>query len=70
VFYSIDLLPELWQTISLANPVLYMVNAFRYGVLGVSDIPIITAFTVIVSFIVVLWTLSLYLLNKGVGIRT
>ncbi len=70
VFYSIDLLPELWQTLSLANPILYMVNAFRYGVLGVSDIPIITAFSVIISFIIVLWTLSLYLLNKGVGIRT
>lgn len=70
VFYSIDLLPELWQTLSLANPILYMVNAFRYGILGVSDIPITTAFTVIIVFIVVLWTLSLYLLNKGVGIRT
>jgi ABC-2 type transport system permease protein len=41
VFYSIDLLPEFWQTVSLANPVLYMVNAFRFGLLGTSDIPLV-----------------------------
>jgi ABC-2 type transport system permease protein len=70
VFYSIDLLPEFWRTVSLTNPILYMVNAFRYGILGVSDIPIVTAFTIIGMFILGLWTLSLYLLNKGVGIRT
>ena len=70
VFYSIDLLPEFWRTVSLANPILYMVNAFRYGILGVSDIPIATAFTVIGMFILGLWTLSLHLLNRGVGIRT
>jgi ABC-2 type transport system permease protein len=70
VFYSIDLLPEFWRTVSLANPILYMVNAFRYGILGVSDIPIATAFTVIGIFILGLWTLSLHLLNRGVGIRT
>jgi len=70
VFYSIDLLPEFWCTVSLANPILYMVNAFRYGILGVSDIPIATAFTVIGMFILGLWTLSLHLLNRGVGIRT
>jgi ABC-2 type transport system permease protein len=44
VFYSIELLPQFWQTLSLANPVLYMVNAFRYGLLGVSDIPLFVAF--------------------------
>ena len=70
VFYSIDLLPEFWRTVSLANPILYMVNAFRYGILGVSDIPIATAFTVNGMFILGLWTLSLHLLNRGVGIRT
>src|SRR5690606_5495175 len=40
VFYSISLLPPLWQTVSMANPVLHLVNAFRYGILGVSDIPL------------------------------
>ena len=70
VFYSIDLLPDIWQSISLANPILYMVNAFRYGILGVSDISIHTAFAIIVLFIVVLSFFSLYLLQRGTGIKT
>lgn len=70
VFYSIKLLPEFWQNVSLANPVLYMVNAFRYGLLGVSDIPIGTAFYIILGFIGVLFFFSLYLLKRGVGIKT
>lgn len=70
VFYSIDMLPVFWQTISKLNPVLYMVNAFRYGILGVSDINIIFAFSIIIIFIAVLFSFSLYLLNKGTGIKT
>jgi len=70
VFYSIKLLPEFWQDVSLANPVLYMVNAFRYGLLGVSDIPLSTAFYIILGFIVVLFLFALYLLKKGVGIKS
>jgi ABC-2 type transport system permease protein len=70
VFYSIDLLPVFWQRLSLGNPILYMVNAFRYGILGVTDINIGTAFTVIIAFNVVLFFCALYLLNRGVGIRT
>ena len=70
VFYSIDLLPRVWQSISLANPILYMVNAFRYGILGVSDISIHTAFAIIVLFIFVLSFFSLYLLQRGTGIKT
>lgn len=70
VFYSIDMLPAFWQTISKLNPVLYMVNAFRYGILGVSDINIIFAFSIIIIFIVVLFFYALYLLNKGIGIKT
>ena len=70
VFYSIELLPEFWQSISLANPILYMVNAFRYGLLGVSDIGIGTAFGIICGFILVLTVVSLHLLNKGVGIKS
>ena len=70
VFYSIDLLPRVWQSISLANPILYMVNAFRYGILGVSDISIHTAFAIIVLFIFVLSFFSLYLLRRGTGIKT
>ena len=70
IFYSISMLPEFWQTLSLANPILYMVNAFRYGFLGVSDINLSISYAIIITFIVVLYTFSLYLLRKGHGIRT
>jgi ABC-2 type transport system permease protein len=70
VFYSIQLLPDFWQTVSLANPVLYMVNAFRYGLLGISDINMAVAIGIILGFIVLLGSLSLYLLERGIGLRT
>ncbi|MEL7448757.1 MAG: ABC transporter permease [Pseudomonadota bacterium] len=69
VFYSISLLPEFWQGVSKANPILYMVNAFRYGVLGVSDISIGVAFGIVSVFIVVLFSFSMLLLERGTGIR-
>ena len=69
VFYSISLLPEFWQGVSLGNPVLYMINAFRYGILGVSDINILLALAIIVAFIIGLAAFSLVLLNRGVGIK-
>lgn len=69
IFYSIKMLPEFWQTVSLANPILYMINAFRYGLLGVSDIDTFTAFVIIIGFIVVLFTFTMHLLNKGIGIK-
>ncbi len=70
VFYSIQLLPDFWQQVSLANPVLYMINAFRYGLLGVSDIPLTLALGLIVLFIVALLAYSLWLLRRGVGIKS
>ena len=69
VFYSISLLPEFWQKISLANPIIYMVNAFRYGILGVSDISIVYAYLIVAIFVLGLFTASMMLLNRGVGIR-
>lgn len=69
VFYSIALLPPFWQTLSLFNPVLYMVNGFRYGILGTSDIPIWTSFLVIAMFIAGLGVIAMTLLNRGVGIK-
>lgn len=69
VFYSISLLPEFWQNVSLLNPILYMVNAFRYGMLGVSDIPVVAAFSIILLFICGLTAFALYLLHKGTGLR-
>ncbi|MEJ2466622.1 MAG: ABC transporter permease [Candidatus Thiodiazotropha sp.] len=69
VFYSINLLPQFWQSLSLGNPVLYMINAFRYGILGVSDIDIAVALVIILAFIVGLTVFSLSLLARGVGIK-
>ena len=69
IFYSIKMLPEFWQNVSLVNPILYMINAFRYGLLGVSDIGLLPAFSIIIAFICALFIFSLHLLNKGVGIK-
>ncbi len=69
VFYSISLLPDFWQNVSMFNPILYMVNAFRFGMLGTSDIAIEMAFAIIIICIISLSSFALYLLNKGTGIR-
>lgn len=69
IFYSIKMLPEFWQHVSQANPILYMINAFRYGLLGISDINVLTALIMIGGFIIALFVFSLHLLNKGVGIK-
>lgn len=70
IFYSVDMLPQFWQNVSLINPILYMINAMRYGMLGVSDIDIRVALLIITGFVVTLYLFCLYLLNKGVGTRT
>jgi len=70
VFYSIQLLPEFWQNVSLANPVLYMINAFRYSILGVSDIHPGFALSLILCFTLALAGMALWLLKKGIGIKT
>ncbi|MOA20783.1 Inner membrane transport permease YadH [compost metagenome] len=69
VFYSISLLPEFWQTVSLANPILHMVNAFRYGILGVSDIRIGTAVAFMLVATVILYFFCVRLLVSGRGMR-
>jgi ABC-2 type transport system permease protein len=69
VFYSVDMLPGIWQRIAQANPILYMINAFRYGMIGVSDIEIHTAIMMTCGCIVLLLLLSLWLLHKGIGIK-
>ncbi|TFH86361.1 ABC transporter permease [Billgrantia azerbaijanica] len=70
VFYSITLLPPLWQGVSLLNPILYMVNVFRHGFLGVSDIPVGWALAAILTFIVILYSIALWMLERGKGIRS
>ena len=69
VFYSLSLLPPFWQTISLANPVLYMVNAFRYSILGFSDIPFVTSMAVLFGCMLCMFTWVLYLFKTGKGLK-
>ena len=69
VFYSVDALPQPWHAISLANPILYMVNAFRYGLLGISDVNLWLAYGVMLLAAVVLTIFGLELLRRGVGLR-
>jgi ABC-2 type transport system permease protein len=70
VFYSISLLPEFWQVISKINPIVYMVNAFRYGFLGVSDVNVYISFSVLGIFVVALYSVAHYLVTKGKGLRS
>ena len=70
VFYSVELLSNTWQIVSKANPLLYMVNAFRYGMIGVSDINVQFALLMIIIFIIAFFLLAYYLLKKGYGIRS
>ena len=75
VFYSIQLLPSFWQTVSLANPILYMINAFRYSILGASDLEALGfsinyAIFMIIGFIILFASICLWFLHKGRGIRT
>jgi len=70
VFYTISLLPEFWQKVSTFNPILYMVNGFRYGMLGQSDVRMATVYAIIGVFTVVLAAVCLWLLHVGKGLRS
>lgn len=70
VFYSIDLLPEMWRNLSMANPILYMVNGLRYGFLGVSDISVSAGILILSGFLVVLYGMCLILMKRGRGLRS
>jgi ABC-2 type transport system permease protein len=69
VFYSVSLLPEWAQKLSLVNPILHMVNAFRYGFLGTSDVDITVAFLMMGLFAVVLFSIAIWLMERGIGMR-
>lgn len=69
VFYSVQMLPDFWQTVSLANPILYVINIARYGFLGASDVGIGISLAVVVTAIAILATLCVVLLERGYGIR-
>ncbi|HEU4855770.1 MAG TPA: ABC transporter permease [Rhodanobacteraceae bacterium] len=70
VFYSVNMLGSPWREVSLANPILYMVNAFRFGILGVGDVPVWTAYVVMLAFAIGLALVALWLLHRGVGLRS
>jgi ABC-2 type transport system permease protein len=69
VFYTTSLLPDFWARVSALNPILYMVNGFRYGMLGVSDVDIVRAFSIIIIFTVAAFVICFNLISRGVGIR-
>jgi ABC-2 type transport system permease protein len=69
IFYSIQQFPIFWQKVSLFNPILYMINAFRYGFLGMSDINVFVCFGVLLAFLVVAVLVLLYLFRKGIGVK-
>ncbi|MFQ5620500.1 MAG: ABC transporter permease [Candidatus Nanoarchaeia archaeon] len=69
VFYSLDLLPEFFKTLSKLNPILYMVNGLRYGFLGVSDVDVIFGFLMLILFAVILFAVCIYLMNRGIRMK-
>lgn len=70
VFYSLSLLPPFWQSVSSLNPIVYMINVFRYGFLGFADISIPLSIGIMVFFCAVLWAVAYYLISKGIGLRS
>jgi ABC-2 type transport system permease protein len=70
VFYTVAMLPPFWQSVSQVNPILYMVNAFRFGLLGVSDVNLGVAYAAMIAFNLCLSWYAMYLLNRGYGVRT
>jgi len=70
IFYSVDMLPRVWEQLSYLNPILYMVNAFRHGFSGITDIHVGTSLFVILFFNVLFFCIAWRMLVKGVGIRT
>lgn len=69
IFYSIEQFPQFWQNVSLFNPILYMVNAFRYGFLGITDVPLWQCFTVLIVLTIAFIVATLYLFQKGIGMK-
>lgn len=69
VFYSIQLLPPFWQGVSHFNPIIYMINGFRYGFIGISDVPIWTSYLTVSLFIAILYATCWWLVKKGTGLR-
>jgi ABC-2 type transport system permease protein len=69
VFYSISILPPLWRSVSLLNPLLYMINALRFGFLGVSDVNPYWSLAALVVLDLALFSLCLAMLRSGYRLR-
>lgn len=69
VFYSIHMLPPFWQQVSMFNPILYIINGFRYAMLGISDVPVYSTYVILIVSIVLLFAVTLRLFNRGIGMR-
>ncbi|MBX9385868.1 ABC transporter permease, partial [Serratia marcescens] len=65
-----SLLPPFWQAVSKLNPIVYMISGFRYGFLGINDVPLAFTMAVLVAFIAVFYLLSWYLIERGRGLRS
>ncbi|EUJ33021.1 inner membrane transport permease [Listeria floridensis FSL S10-1187] len=70
VFYAISMLPPFWQIVSKINPIVYMISGFRYGFLGVADLPVVVSVSILVGFIAVLYMVCWYLIDRGRGLRS
>lgn len=70
IFYSITLLPGWAQSLTRANPIFYMVNAFRHGLLGSSDVPLWISLCLMLGFVLILASIALWLLRRGTGLRS
>ncbi len=70
VFYSLSLLPPVWQAISKLNPIVYMISGFRYGFLGIADVSIAITLGVLMIFLIVFYLLTWYLIEQGRGLRS
>ncbi len=70
VFYAISMLPPFWQAVSKINPIVYMISGFRHGFLGTTDVPIAISLSLLIGFIIILYGICYYLVNKGIGLRS
>jgi ABC-2 type transport system permease protein len=70
VFYSLSMLPPFWQGVSQVNPIVYMINTFRYGFLGITDIPLLYSFGMIFGFVVLLYSIAYWMISRGIGLRS
>lgn len=70
VFYSISMLPPFWQGVSRVNPIVYMISGFRFGFLGIIDVPILLSMGILIVFIIALYSVDWYLIEKGRGLRS